>query len=157
MGEEPGGGCTIRRARLVYFIYSRMPSPTHSRAESYLKAALAVAALVLLALSIRFVGEYRVVQQEVRAPGHQAWIMSPHARGPLGESDIDSVQIWMTFEYLDRVFHVPPAYFQSSLGITDARYPRLTITEYAEAVHVDRAAALLHVRDAIRAYIANSR
>ncbi len=38
----------------------------------------------------------------------------------------------MTFDYVNHLFTLPPQYLETTLGITDGRYPRLTIEEYAE-------------------------
>jgi hypothetical protein len=43
----------------------------------------------------------------------------------------EEIQLWMTFDYLNKVFSLPPDYLIKSLEITDARYPNLSLTQYA--------------------------
>jgi hypothetical protein len=64
---------------------------------------------------------------------------------------ISEVSAWMTFEYLNRVFKLPPDTLKSALGITDPRYPRLSIHRWAVASGQDEALALERVKQAIRA------
>jgi hypothetical protein len=58
----------------------------------------------------------------------------------------------MTFDYIDRAFALPAQYLQSSLNITDSRYPRLTIAEYAQDAKTSQSATLMSVQNAIRSY-----
>ena len=58
----------------------------------------------------------------------------------------------MTFDYVDHLFSLPPEYLQQTLGITDSRYPRIAIEEYAEDAHLDQAATLAAVKNAVAAY-----
>ena len=67
--------------------------------------------------------------------------------------DIDQIQSWMTFDYLNTVFKLPPAYLKTTLGITDAAYPNLHIGAYAHKNHLTQAQALAKVQEAITAYV----
>ncbi|HTP56721.1 MAG TPA: hypothetical protein VMJ72_00365, partial [Candidatus Paceibacterota bacterium] len=41
------------------------------------------------------------------------------------------IQSWMTFSYINTVFNLPAGYLVSTLKMQDARYPDLTIRQYA--------------------------
>jgi hypothetical protein len=66
--------------------------------------------------------------------------------------DVASISDWMTFDYLNRIFKLPPTYFKDVLGITDARYPRLSIRRYATTDLLNPGAAVEDVQAAIRNY-----
>ena len=66
--------------------------------------------------------------------------------------DIDQIQSWMTFDYLNTIFKLPPAYLKTSLVITDTSYPNLHIGAYAHDAHLTQAQALAKVQEAITAY-----
>jgi hypothetical protein len=131
-----------------------MNTPTHKQIEMYLKITIAIAAVILVVLCILLVREYRHLRRLDYVAAHGSLFSALRAHGPVGASDASSVATWMTFDYIDHLFALPPQYLQTQLAITDSRYPRLTIAEYAEDTHLGQSAFLTHVQDAIRAYFA---
>ena len=75
--------------------------------------------------------------------------------GPRPTAMIRISQTWMTFDYIDRLFSLPPHYLQTTLSITDNRYPRLTLSEYASDNYLTNAMFLAEVQSAIRVYFDN--
>ena len=60
--------------------------------------------------------------------------LSYHHGQVVRENDIvkpSDIQPWMTFQYIDFIFKLPPNYLQDSLVITDPRYPNVQIARYA--------------------------
>jgi hypothetical protein len=72
------------------------------------------------------------------------------SRALVVKPDVASIDDWMTFDYLNLVFKLPPTYLKDYLGITDARYPRLSIRRYATTVRLSPGAAVQGVQAAIR-------
>jgi len=72
---------------------------------------------------------------------------------PLGVNDVGTIDSWMTFDYLNHIFNLPPAYLQNNLPITNTRYPHLTIRHYARLQQLDAAQFLSQVRAAVRTYL----
>src|SRR5579872_7402624 len=102
-----------------------MKHPNHF----YLKIALAGAVVVLCVLVVLLVQQYEHIQQlDYVAARHSFW-RSLHGSGTLTATDASSTQAWMTFDYVNRVFTLPPDYLRSTLNISDSRYPRLTIAQ----------------------------
>lgn len=64
-----------------------------------------------------------------------------------------SIAEWMTFDYLNNVFKMPPAYLKNALKITDSRYPRLTIGGYATTNKIDPALTLAQVKAAVESFV----
>jgi len=64
-----------------------------------------------------------------------------------------TIATWMTFDYLNMVFKMPPDYFKSSLAITDARYPRMTIKRLATDRQTNSAIILTAVKAALQAFL----
>jgi hypothetical protein len=62
----------------------------------------------------------------------------------------------MTFDYINRAFALPEQYLQASLNISDSRYPRLTIAEYAQDAKASPVATLMSVQEAISSYYSAS-
>ena len=131
-----------------------MNTPTHKQIEMYLKITIAIAAVILVVLCILLVREYRHLRRLDYVAAHGSLFSALHAHGPVGASDASSVATWMTFDYVNHLFALPPQYLQTNLAITDSRYPRFTIREYSEDQHLDQSTALTQVQNAIRAYFA---
>ena len=70
-------------------------------------------------------------------------------RGPLSVKDTDIIQTWMTFDYLNRAFRLPPDYLRSSLNISDPNYPHILIGRYAKHEGIDSAVYLEKVKSVI--------
>ncbi len=64
-----------------------------------------------------------------------------------------AIATWMTFDYLNRIFKLPPEYLKASLSITDARYPRMTVKRYASDRRSDPAIVLTAVKAAVQAFL----
>lgn len=45
--------------------------------------------------------------------------------------DVNKIQNWMTFDYINRSFSLPNDYLKNEFVITDNKYPRITITREA--------------------------
>src|SRR3989344_3277422 len=60
---------------------------------------------------------------------------------------LEDIQGWMTFEYLNVVFKLPPEYLREALSIETAKYPRITLRRYAEQSRIDPPALLRSVQE----------
>jgi hypothetical protein len=95
----------------------------------------------------------------------QVWLVSrsmPHGHshfsqlhGTAPATDPSVIQSWMTFDYVGHIFRLQPDYLKTAVDITDARYPRLTIIEAAEASHQSVDTYLALVRDAVQRQLQN--
>lgn len=64
-------------------------------------------------------------------------------------SDPADIQDWMTFDFLDKTFGIPPSYLQGQFRIQDARYPNLSIRRYAALSGQSVTTTLANVKDAV--------
>jgi hypothetical protein len=62
------------------------------------------------------------------------------------------IQDWMTFRYINSVFHLPPQYLAQTLKISDVYYPNLVIGTYAASHKLNPADFLTSVKQAVSAY-----
>ena len=114
------------------------------------KALSIVVALTLIVLCILLIQQYKRIQQLNNIIRHQSPWSILHGAKSLTSADASSTQSWMTFEYINKVFALPPQYLQDTLVITDSHYPRLTISTYAKTIKTPEANALMDVQNAIR-------
>ncbi len=116
-----------------------------------LAAALAAALLAMAGVLVRDalrLREFRRLTPRFR--------LGAYLTGAVGPPSVDRVEAWMTFDYLNRTFKLDAPYLKSALGISDARYPRLSIDEFAEDAKITGAAALMRVRQALRTATASA-
>jgi hypothetical protein len=130
-----------------------MEDYTHKRIEKYLKIILVIAIGTLIVLSVLLVGEYRQIGRLEFAASHESLFEALRTREPMNVTDVSSIAEWMTFDYLNHLFGLPPQYLQTTLMVTDSRYPRLTLHEYAEDHGVSQSTFLIQVQNAVRTYL----
>ncbi len=68
---------------------------------------------------------------------------------PLALPTPSTIAVWMTFDYLNKIFNLPPDYLKTSLNITDARYPFLTVNGLAREQKQNATGTLKMVEQAI--------
>lgn len=61
----------------------------------------------------------------------------------------EDIRGWMTFDYINRNFGIPPSYLKNKINITSSRYPIVTVGEVAEQKGVTSDELLRQIRDAI--------
>jgi hypothetical protein len=120
----------------------------------YLGYAMIVLAVVFVALIVFLVLDYRHIRRTAMVSARESWLMAVvHNHGPLTATGVGYVRPWMTFDYINKLFALPPDYLKARLVISDTRYPQLTISKYASGDHLDLAAFLGKLDDAIRSYV----
>lgn len=123
----------------------------------YVKDVIIVLAAILVVLIIFLVIDYRALRHAQIMHDHQSFLASILAHhAPLNANDVGAIRPWMTFDYVDTAFRLPPAYLAAQLPVADARYPQLTISGYAKTAHLDLTTVLNRVEGAVRAYFTTS-
>lgn len=118
-----------------------------SNRKFFLLILLLVVAVGLCALL------FFVVQKNQLALNPVHRFLVRHENRTLGERDVNRIQSWMTFDYLNKVFRLPPDYLKNDLAISNAKYPNVTIDEQAEQEHVKPVALTVRVQEAIHYYL----
>jgi hypothetical protein len=76
-----------------------------------------------------------------------------HRRHPVSQADISHIAEWMTFEYLTKAFGLPDTYLQEKFHSNDARYPKLTLKQYAQTQGVEVSVVVSQVKVAISQFL----
>lgn len=139
---------------LLYYSHDHMNKPAPKNIELGLKIAILVMLVVLIALCALWVRQYRHLRRLDYFAAHPSLFAAIHDHKAATASDVSSIQSWMTFDYVNHLFALPSGYLQNDLGITDSRYPRLTIDEYAESIKTKQATVLTDVQSAVSAFLA---
>jgi hypothetical protein len=125
---------------------------SYNKNHLFLKIALGVALMAIIALTVLLFQQYQHIERLGYVAHRQSLLRSLHGSGPLTAADASSTEVWMTFGYINRAFVLPSSYLETNLNITDSRYPRMTIIEYAKDSGISQAAALSRVQNAISIY-----
>jgi hypothetical protein len=75
-------------------------------------------------------------------------------RRPATASDVYLISPWMTFNYINKAFNLPPIYLQNALSITDSAYPNVTISKVAASERMLANTFTDTVKTAVSAYLA---
>ncbi len=125
------------------------------RAERYIRYALIVFGVLFLVLFVFLLAQYLFLRRHYLFDARQFHIpelLERHA--PIPVSDAGLIHSWMTFDYINKLFALPPDYLKTKIPITDPYYPRTTISSYAKMENVDAAAMVTQVENAVRVYVA---
>ena len=76
---------------------------------------------------------------------------------PLKAEDIDFIDTWMTFKYINTIFNLPADYLKNGLNISDTRYPNLTLNGYIRNQKLNKTTFLLNVKNTVASYLANNK
>ncbi len=69
--------------------------------------------------------------------------------GPLTASETGMLRPWMTFDYVNRIFGLPPDFLKTAFSIEDPSYPKLTLSGYAAERGFDEKEFLAAVQAAV--------
>lgn len=117
-------------------------------------AGLGVILAVLLFFLVR---QYSSLRRNTILRGQTTWVTTAlRDRAQSAAASAETIQSWMTFDYVNKVFYLPPEYLKTRLAIADPRYPKLTIGEFAEDNHRGTSSTLNDARTAVQQYLTQS-
>jgi len=74
----------------------------------------------------------------------------------LGANDVSIIASWMTFAYVNTLFHLPADHLQTILAITDKNYPKLSIAHAAGEIKQDPTLYTHAVQTVVENYLAGN-
>lgn len=114
--------------------------------DTVLRIILVTLTSLLAILCAMLFVEYQHLRELGTSPMHL------HSRA-LPVTNADFIQSWMTYDYIDHIYALPPGYVKAALSIADSRYPRVSIAQSAEAQHKSAAAMTTAVQNAVQNYL----
>jgi hypothetical protein len=120
----------------------------------YLKYVLIALGVILFVLMVFFALSYRTLRHEQLVSAREFWISSIiRNHGPLTVADTSIIRPWMTFDYVNKIFNLPPDYIKTTLAVTDPRYPQLSLGSYAKHIATTSNAFAGDVANVVRSYL----
>ena len=112
---------------------------------------------LLVVLSLFLLGQYFALRRASLISAHELWLSTVlHEHGPITANDVSFIRSWMTFDYVNKLFGLPPGYLEDRLSITDPRYPQMSLGSYASHNHIDLADLTSELDAAIKDYLTNA-
>jgi hypothetical protein len=122
--------------------------------KSYIKYAIIFLAILLLILGFFLVRNYVSLRraQIINAREFQlSTLLKNH--GPVTANDATVIRPWMTFDYINTLFTIPPDYLKNALSISDQSYPKLSLYGYANHQHMNITIVVSEVESSTREYL----
>jgi len=132
-------------------------SPTPKNERRLIDWLIAFFCIALAVLLFFFVRQYQTLRRESLISARELSLMAAikdHAHPTV--SDVSAIRSWMTFDYINKLFTLPPDYLKSQLNISNSAYPKLTIGAFNKGIHANASSTLANVQDAIRQYLTNT-
>ena len=121
------------------------------RLIDWLIAALGILLAILLFFLVR---QYQTLRRESIISARESWLTNALKNHPhLTASDASIIHSWMTFDYLNKLFNLPPEYLKTQLSVSDPAYPKLTISKFAKDIRQPASSTLAEVQNAMRQYL----
>lgn len=73
----------------------------------------------------------------------------------LDQNDLQFIEPWMTFDYINHIFGLPSEYLKLSIGINDPNYPNLTVSHYAKENILTVGVFTDQIKNAVKNYLAS--
>jgi len=73
--------------------------------------------------------------------------------GTLNPADINYIDYWMTFKYINTLFDLPNNYLKDSFGIANSKYPNISLSKYSATIKINRAVFVDEIKRAVGAYL----
>jgi hypothetical protein len=65
---------------------------------------------------------------------------------------VNDIGTWMTFDYINFTFKLPPDYLRNYMKIKDSRYPNIKVGHYIKENNLDPLVFMLEIKQAITIY-----
>jgi hypothetical protein len=108
--------------------------------------------IVLGVLCVFLVREYQNQHAADILRARHVFQRMPEPQGPLGANEVTTISEWMTFDFINHVFVLPSDYLKNDLQITNAKYPNISLREYARVQGIDEASVVSRVQELVATY-----
>lgn len=123
--------------------------------KEYLFAAILITAAIFFVLFFSTIGDIRRFHRSdvaYHGPVSMRSWYGLRARH-MSLADLNYIREWMSYDYINKSFNLPPAYLKSELNIPETAYPNVLISKTAKDKQTAAAAYLTTVKEAVRKYL----
>lgn len=139
----------------IFTCYSFYMDKLKKHKNKIIAGVIVLSILWVSVSSFLFFSDYKKLHHKGLLPGPQSWRNS-HTHTAPTINDIERIQPWMTFAFVNKVFNLPPEYLKEKLNISSVAYPNLTIEATAENKHINSNELLMSLKKILLSYISLS-
>ena len=126
---------------------------TAHKASKTINLILGILVIILVFLVVSLISSYKQANIGKIIHSHVTALKNNETAGGAAVN-ISTVQSWMTFDYINRLFGLPPDYLKATLSISDPIYPHLSLLRYSHLRGTSVMQEVAAVKEAIQAYLA---
>jgi hypothetical protein len=133
------------------------PSPAPKNERRLIDWLIALFCIALAILLFFFVRQYQTLRRESLISAREMSLMTAikdHVHPTVNDANV--IRSWMTFDYINKLFTLPPNYLKNQLNISNPAYPKLTIGAFNKSIHANASSTLSNVENAVRQYLINT-
>ena len=131
-----------------------MPKLEENRFKKYVQYLLIFLGIVFTALLFLMIIEIRRLNHSEFVNAREMQVSNfLRSHGPLTVNNVDIVASWMTFDYINKLFALPPTYLETTLNISNSHYPQITLSGYAHSKGISQAFLMGKVESALHNYL----
>jgi hypothetical protein len=127
---------------------------TEWRKENKWRTGVAVALFLVIIFTVFSIESNIDATMNLGALAPQNYLHHPALNRSI-PPDPSAIADWMTFDYLNKVFKMPPEYLKNAMNILNAKYPRLTVRRFAADNSISPALALTQVKVAVQSFLSS--
>jgi hypothetical protein len=129
----------------------------NQKLRKWLIGILTALVVILIFLILLVIHDYRRARTVDQAQTTQSALSAERkTTGPLSKVEVGDITGWMTFDYVNYLFNLPPAYLKSAGPVNSSLYPHLSLNSFARHSNQSRSAVVTEIQNAVTAYLSAS-
>lgn len=114
--------------------------------------AVSLLALSVLTLIVFFIFDFLTIKHEGAFSQHPRGHRYNAIRRFSSDPTPELIRPWMTFEYINTVFHLPSSFLSQKLAIQDPKYPKISVGSLAQSQKISADALIKDLKVAVEDY-----
>jgi hypothetical protein len=122
---------------------------------SFMLAIIALS-IILLIFSFVLINNLHTVSRQEVSIQHKTvagLLFNRQKMGAITAADVNYIDYWMTFRYINIIFKLPDDYLKNYLNITDKIYPNISLGKYTSMYKINRTLFIAKTKQAVSAYL----
>jgi hypothetical protein len=119
----------------------------------YIQITLVILVIIIFVLGYKLYTTSSEINSMHNFNASRLHIKNLTRKNTLTSNDAHIIESWMTFDYINTAFHLPPDYLKTNLEIPEgSSFPRISIKKYASLNKIDSVVLTQKIIDLVKAY-----
>jgi len=134
----------------------KLPSNPFKKISKFDSFLIVFTSILLIVFCIFLIGNIRTANRSGifahRSPISQILLRDKQA-SRISTKDVELIDVWMTFRYINFLFNIPESYLKDTLHIKDTRYPNISLSRFVKNEKLDRIVFIEKIKNIVRRYL----